>query len=66
MTGVLILAHGSCEKETDLTLNIIANATKEVLGIQMIETATLRFSENNLRIGLLNLIDKGATNIYKQ
>lgn len=63
MTGVLILAHGSREKETEITLKMIVELTKEALGMQMIETATLKFSETDLKTGLLNLMDEGATDI---
>jgi len=63
MTGVLILAHGSREKETEQTLERIIAMLKEILGLEYIEKAFLQFSECNLEQGLKNLIAKGITEI---
>lgn len=63
MKGILILAHGSREKETELTLNTIAQETKERLKDVIIETAYLQFSERNLEKGLDSLVNQNVTDI---
>jgi sirohydrochlorin ferrochelatase len=62
MKGVLILAHGSREKQTQDTFNtIVEMAIKEV--DVMVETAYMEFSEKNIEAGLSALVAKGATEI---
>lgn len=61
--GILILAHGSREKETEATLSKITEMTKAQLNDVIIETAYLQFSEVNLEKGLDNLIEKEVTEI---
>lgn len=61
--GILILAHGSREKETELTLAKIAEEAKRQLKDVVIETAYLQFSEVNLEKGLDNLVAKNITDI---
>lgn len=63
MKGILILAHGSREKETELTLAQITKMVKEKLEDVMIETAYLQFSDVNLEKGLDKLIAKNVTEI---
>lgn len=63
MTGVLILAHGSREKQTEATLDQVLALLKHKLQIEHIERAFLQFSETNLEKGLAKLIASGVTNI---
>jgi sirohydrochlorin ferrochelatase len=63
MTGVLILAHGSREKETEATLAQIVSLLKEKLQLDKIESAFLQFSEPNVERGLAQLISQGVTDI---
>lgn len=63
MKGILILAHGSREKETELTLTEITKMIQERLTDVIIETAYLQFSDVNLEKGLDNLIEKNVTEI---
>lgn len=63
MKGILILAHGSREKETELTLKKIAEITQSKLEDVIIETAYLQFSEVNLAKGLDRLIEKNVRDI---
>lgn len=63
MTGILILAHGSREKETEATLGQIADMLKQLLNTENIESAFLQFSETTLKKGLLKLVEKGIKNI---
>lgn len=63
MTGILILAHGSRQKETENTLLKIIQLVKAELKSELVQHAFLQFSENNLEKGLKTLIDQGATEI---
>lgn len=63
MQGVLILAHGSREKETEKTLNGVVAVLKERLQSVAVEKAFLQFSETNLEKGLLKLVQAGVTDI---
>lgn len=63
MKAILILAHGSREKQTLDTLEIITDMTKVQLPNVMIETAYMEFCEVNLEKGLDILVSKGATEI---
>jgi sirohydrochlorin ferrochelatase len=63
MTGILILAHGSRQKETENTLLKILELVKAELKSDLIQHAFLQFSNNNLEKGLKRLIDQGATQI---
>lgn len=63
MNGVLILAHGSREKETEETLTSILAMLKTKLGMEHIEKAFLQFSECNLECGLKKLVDQGIKDI---
>ena len=61
--GILILAHGSRERETEIVFNKIADMTKEKVNEAIIETAFLQFSDVNLEKGLDNLIARGVKEI---
>lgn len=61
--GVLILAHGSRQKETEETLSAIVAMLKEELAIEDIENAFLQFSDKNLEMGLKSLVEKGIDDI---
>jgi sirohydrochlorin ferrochelatase len=63
MNGILVLAHGSREKETELTMQSVIDQTKRKLGVDRIEFAFLQFSENNLQAGLSRLISQGVKDI---
>ena len=63
MTGVLLLAHGSREGDTEITMGRITAYVKETLGNGMVEEAYLQFREKNLEAGLLSLMSKGADTI---
>jgi sirohydrochlorin ferrochelatase len=63
MTGILLLAHGSREGDTEKTMRQITKYVKAELKIDMIEEAYLQFRDKNLEKGLLGLIDRGADDI---
>jgi sirohydrochlorin ferrochelatase len=63
MTGILILAHGSRQKETENTLLKIIELVKAELKLDLIEHAFLQFSDNNLEKGLKRLVNQGALEI---
>jgi sirohydrochlorin ferrochelatase len=64
MKGILILAHGSREKETEKTMDKIAEMVFAKLPETLIETAYLQFCSKNLETGLNSLIQKGVDNIH--
>lgn len=63
MTGVLLLAHGSREGDTEKTMQTITQYVKEELNNDMIEEAYLQFRDKNLEHGLKSLIARGADTI---
>ncbi|AEY65217.1 CbiX/SirB N-terminal domain-containing protein [Clostridium sp. BNL1100] len=63
MKAILILAHGSREKETLETLHKVTDMTKVQLPEVLIETAYMEFCDINLEKGLDMLIEKGADDI---
>ncbi len=63
MTGILLLAHGSREGDTERTMRKITEYVKAELGSDMVEEAYLQFREKNLEKGLLSLIERGADEI---
>lgn len=63
MNGILILAHGSREKETENTLEQIVEMLKVKADDCFIQTAFLQFSDTNLEKGLDLLVQKGINNI---
>jgi sirohydrochlorin ferrochelatase len=62
MKGVLILAHGSREKQTEATFNTVVERVKERVDM-VVETAYMEFSERNIEFGLNALIHQGVTEI---
>lgn len=60
MTGILLLAHGSREGDTEQTMRQITEYVKIALQNDMVEEAYLQFREKNLEQGLLSLIGRGA------
>ncbi len=63
MTGVLILAHGSREKQTIETMQKVEQMVKDRLPDVVIRAAYLQFNEINLAAGLDALIADGVTDI---
>ncbi|MGL4790322.1 MAG: sirohydrochlorin chelatase [Anaerotignaceae bacterium] len=63
MKGVLVLAHGSKAKETEVAFEKVVSMAKDMLGEVIIEPAYLQFADVNLEKGLNNLIAKGVTEI---
>ncbi len=63
MTGILLLAHGSREGNTEATMRQITEYVKAELQSDMIEEAYLQFRETNLEKGLVSLIERGADEI---
>lgn len=63
MKAVLILAHGSREKNTERTLEGIVEGVRKKLHIDLISEAYLQFSEKNIEAGIVGLMAKGATEI---
>ncbi|KMT21843.1 sirohydrochlorin chelatase [Clostridium cylindrosporum] len=63
MTGVLLLAHGSREEDTMITMEKITSEVKNQLGLELVECAYLQFCDVNLEKGLEILISKGAKDI---
>lgn len=63
MNGVLILAHGSRRQETERTLESLTHKVKAKTGEQLIYSAYLQFSEQNLEVGVEHLIKNGADKI---
>ncbi|NLG87557.1 MAG: cobalamin biosynthesis protein CbiX [Firmicutes bacterium] len=64
MAGILILAHGSRQKETEKTLKVLVNKVQNLTGAANIETAFLQFSDNSLPAGLDRLANKGCSKIH--
>lgn len=64
MTGILILAHGSRQKDTERTLEALVQKVGELTGVTNIDFAFLQFSENLLAAGLDRLVKKGCNNIH--
>ncbi|UWG98192.1 CbiX/SirB N-terminal domain-containing protein [Dehalobacter sp. DCM] len=67
MTGILILAHGSRQSETENTLKeiiaMVQTELKTTISADLITYAFLQFSENNLEMGLKKLVDQGVNKI---
>lgn len=63
MTGILILAHGSRVRETESILQSVVDKVRQMVRVDLVETAFLQFSENDLEKGLNSLARQGATNI---
>jgi sirohydrochlorin ferrochelatase len=63
MTGILLLAHGSREGDTEATMQQITAYVKETLQNDMVAEAYLQFRDRNLEKGLLSLAGRGADTI---
>jgi sirohydrochlorin ferrochelatase len=63
MKGILILAHGSREKETENTFHKIFDMVKDRFPNMPIEMAYMQFCDATIEKGLDKLIEKGATEI---
>ena len=63
MKAILVLAHGSREKQTLDRLESITEMTKAQLPNAMIEVAYMEFCNINLEKGLNMLVDRGAKEI---
>ncbi len=63
MKGVLLLAHGSRQKETEETMRQITAMVKQELELDLVEEAFLQFCEKDLEQGLLSLMNRGADEI---
>jgi len=63
MTGIILLAHGSREGDTEKTMLQITQFVKEELNNVMIEEAYLQFRDKNLEKGLESLVKRGADDI---
>lgn len=63
MKAILILAHGSREKNTEKTLEWIVEGVRKKSHIDLISEAYLQFSEKNIEAGIRELMDKGAKEI---
>jgi sirohydrochlorin ferrochelatase len=62
MKGVLILAHGSREKQTEETFNTVVDLVRDRVE-EVVETAYMEFSEKNIAYGLNTLVSQGVTEI---
>lgn len=62
MDGVLIIAHGSREKQTENTFETVVAMAKKKVSIPL-EIAYMEFSKNNIANGFDTLIAKGVDNI---
>lgn len=60
MTGILLLAHGSREGDTEKTMRQITEYVKAELQNDLVEEAYLQFRDINLEKGLESLIARGA------
>lgn len=63
MTGILLLAHGSREGNTEATMHQMTEYVRAALGDTIVEEAYLQFREKNLEKGLLSLINRGVSHI---
>ena len=63
MNGILILAHGSKRHETERILDSLTKKVKQKSGEELVHSAYLQFSEQNLEKGIEYLVNKGATSI---
>ncbi len=62
MEGVLILAHGSREKQTEKTFEAVVNMARQKVQKPLM-IAYMEFSEQNIRKGLEQLAAQGVKNI---
>lgn len=62
MNGVLIIAHGSREKQTEETFQKVVSMVKDKVNIPL-EIAYMEFSPKNIEAGLNSLVSQGVTEI---
>ena len=63
MKGVLVIAHGSRAKETEVVLDSIVSSVKAKLPDIHLECAFMEFSERTIEKGISALAAKGVTEI---
>jgi sirohydrochlorin ferrochelatase len=63
MKGVLIVAHGSREKETEETFNKIVSMLRKKVEIEYIEYAFMQFCEKTIEKAIANLVSHGVNDI---
>lgn len=63
MKGILILAHGSKNKQTEKILDSIIEKVKMISGEELVAPAFLQFSERDIERGIKELINFGAKEI---
>lgn len=63
MKGILIAAHGSREKDTEGTLEVLAEKVRRISGIGTLEIAFMQFSPRTIPAGLDALRAKGCTEV---
>jgi len=63
MNGVLIVAHGSRAKETEVTMEAVVDMVKAKLPQTIIEWAYMEFSDQDIQKGVEALVGQGVTQI---
>lgn len=63
MKGILIAAHGSREKTTERTLEVLAGKVRKLSGVGLLEIAFMQFSARTIPAGLDALMERGCTEI---
>jgi len=63
MNGVLIVVHGSREKEAQKSLDSIVEIVKDKLREVTIEVAYIGYGEPSIDKGLASMVERGITNI---
>lgn len=63
MVGILLLAHGSRAKDTEIAMEKITNEVRKQLENDFVECAYMEFCDMNIEKGLNSLIAKGAEDI---
>ena len=65
MKGVLVVAHGSRAKETEITLETVLETAKSKISDSdtCIEHAFMEFSDKTIEKGIVQLIEKGVSEI---
>ena len=62
MEGILILAHGSREKQTEKTFEAVVSMVREKISKPLI-IAYMEFSQQNIEKGLDQLVEQGVTSV---
>ncbi len=63
MQGVLIVAHGSKDVESNETFFALFEKLKSKYDDKIIAGATIKFRDANIENGIINLIEQGVTEI---